>query len=351
MEDLAAFVAKTLPGTGDVTDWQITKLFGQASARQYFRALAKSDPVQSFVVMKLPQGFSSPAEEVTKIHQDAPKELPFLNLQRYLSGLGVNVPRVFGQDAMAGLILLEDLGDRSFESHVKNDNGDYFLFFYKKAIDLLLGLQDKTSASAARDCVAYFRRFDADLLNWEFDHFLEFGLEDLKQIKLSDAGRALFKEHTRAITQKILAMPQGFTHRDFQSRNIMVWGYDFYLIDFQDALVGPVLYDLVALLRDSYVLITQEQLDVLIKYYHDHLPARHPYAGRLEELRRDFFHITLQRKLKDFGRFQYIHTVKHNPNFLEHMPLTLVYIKLAFAELPEYAALEQLIGRYLAELA
>lgn len=351
MEDISLFVARTAADGSQPASWDIVKLFGQASARQYFRAVSKADSSRTFVVMKLPQGFSSPAEEVTKIHPDAPRELPFLNMQRYLAGLNVNVPKVYGHDAVAGMILLEDLGDRSLESVLSVADDGIFLFYYKKVLDHLIDLQVRTFVHPPRDCVAYFRRFDGDLLNWEFDHFLEFGIEDLKQVKLDRVERAAFVEHTRAITGQIVAMPQGFTHRDFQSRNIMVHGYDFYVIDFQDALVGPVLYDLVALLRDSYILIDQEKLDTLLKYYHDHLPPSHPYAGRFADLRCDFFRITLQRKLKDFGRFQYISTVRHNPNFLTHMPLTLVYIRLAFMALPECAPLRQLIGRHIAELA
>lgn len=351
METIADFVSQAVARDTRAQDWQVTKLFGQASARQYFRVALKSDPAKTYVVMKLPQGFSSPAEEITKTHLDAPKEFPFLNVQRYLSHLGVKVPQVFGQDADAGLILLEDLGDRTFESYVTTDDGDYFLFFYKKAIDLLLDLQTKTAQNPARDCVAWFRRFDEDLLNWEFDHFLECGIEDFKQLKVEAADLEAFTLHTRAITRQILSMPQGFVHRDFQSRNIMVHGFDLCLIDFQDALQGPVLYDLVALLRDSYIFIDQEKLFALLHHYHDSLPAGHPYADSFERLERDFFLITLQRKLKDFGRFQYIHTVRKNSGFLQHMPLTLVYIKLAFMSLPECSGLQRMIGKYLEELA
>lgn len=351
MDEVAVFVAKVAACGSQPEDWQVTKLFGQASARQYFRVVLNSGPPQSFVVMKLPQGFSSPAEEVTKIGPGAPDEFPFLNVQRYLTELGVKVPAVLGHDAEAGLILLQDLGDRPFETYVNSDEGEYFLFFYRKAIDLLVDLQSKTFQNPTRDCVAYHRQFDAELLNWEFDHFLEYGIENFKGVKLTDIDKSEFTEHTRAITHQIRAMPQGFVHRDFQSRNIMVHGFDLYLIDFQDALQGPLLYDLVALLRDSYVLIDQEKLSLLLRYYHDQLPGAHPYAGPFEKLEHDFYLITLQRKLKDFGRFQYINTVKHNPGFLKHMPLTLVYIKLACMELPECTAMQKLIGKYLRELS
>jgi aminoglycoside/choline kinase family phosphotransferase len=359
MQDLAAFVAATLNPPVPVDSIQVEKLFGQASARQYFRAhLSRPFRSPSFpdteersvVIMKMPNGFASPAEEVTKLDPGAPKEFSFLNVQKYLKGLGVRVPSVLAVDESKGLVILEDLGDRSLESLVKDADGEYFVFYYKKVLDVLVDLQVKTGAHQDRSCVAYHRRFTEELLNWEFAHFAEYGIEDRFGITLSPAERELFRKRAAEISARIAALPQGFTHRDFQSRNLMFKGYDFYLIDFQDALVGPVLYDLVGLLRDSYVLFSQDHLHQLLEYYYSKLSAEHPYSGKLSQLKTDFHLVALQRKLKDAGRFQYIKTVKGNPGFLPHVPLSLSYVRMAFASLSEYDDLRVLIAEHVPEL-
>lgn len=359
MDELKSFVISKYATALHPDDFMIEKLFGQASARQYFRAklvrpettvLPMPSDTGSFVIMKMPQGFASPAEEITKVAPGAPQEFPFLNMQRYLKGLDLRVPEVLASDAQKGLVLLEDLGDHSLENLVKEADGNFFIFYYKKVIDLLIEMQERTQANPAKDCIAYYRKFTEELLNWEFMHFLDYGIEDRHKIKVSNALRNAFQDKATEISKKICEMPQGFTHRDFQSRNVMFKNYNFFLIDFQDALVGPVLYDLVGLLRDSYIIFTQDHLHMLLEYYYERLPKTHPYHGRLVDLKNDFHMVALQRKLKDTGRFQYIATVKNNAGFLPHVPLSLVYVRLAFAALPEYDGLRTLIAEHIEEL-
>lgn len=329
-------------------DIQITKLFGQASTRIYYRIILDQGK-NSYVIMRLPKGFASPAEEVTKTAPGGPAELPFLNIQRYLKNLGIRVPEVYAADPDKGLILLEDLGDKKLEDLVRKAEGPFFLFYYKKALDQLIELQKKTLKNPSKDCVAFYRRFDEELLDWEFRHFLEYGIEDRLGVKLSGKEKTLYTKLAHTISRTIAHMPQGFVERDFQSRNILFKDYEFVLIDFQDALVGPIVYDLVSLLRDSYVNIKPDQLSVLIDDYYQKLPEDHPYAGKKEQLIHDFHLITLQRKLKDAGRFQYIKTVKGNPEFLKHIPQSLAYVRHAFDQLgpsDERERLQRFIAKY-----
>jgi aminoglycoside/choline kinase family phosphotransferase len=357
MEEIKAFALTHIKPRLKNEDAEIDKIFGQASARSYFRIRnnkikpgGKSARPLSWIVMKLPEGFASPAEEITHVDQEAPQELPFLNIQRYLKSLELPVPEVLAWDEKTGCVLLEDLGDRSLENAVTNATTDFKLFYYKKVLDLLIDLQDKTQKNPTQDCTAYHRHFDANLLNWEFNHFLEYGISERKNIGLSDAIKTQFNALTAPITSTITAMPQGFTHRDFQSRNLMFKDYTFTLIDFQDALVGPVVYDLVALLRDSYITITVEELDMLLDYYASKLSDSHPYFGKKDQLKEDFHLVTLQRKLKDAGRFQYIDAVKGNPRFLEHVPQSLAYVKNAFEKLSTHRELRAFIAEFVEEL-
>lgn len=353
MQKLKDFLSQNLPLPLQSEPIKIEKLFGQASSREYFRAtLDDSGAQSSYVIMKLPQGFSSPAEEITKTASNAPQEFPFINVWRYLKSLNIWVPEIFAFDVAQGLILLEDLGDTSLESLVQNADSEFFLFYYKKVIDTLIALQIKTLKNPSQDCVASFRRFDSQLLNSEFEHFLKYGIEDRKKIKLDFSSKEIFKKITWELSDQITHMPQGFVHRDFQSRNILFKNYNFFLIDFQDALQGPLIYDLVALLRDSYIRFTPDQTEKLLTHYAKNLPAFHPYFNQWERVQNDFNMITIHRKLKDAGRFQYILTERKNPHFLVHVPQSLAYVKDSLHALeknPECQKLLQFLRSHLEE--
>ncbi len=355
---------------------QIDKLFGHASYRTYYRVTLSPSPQASpsggegektFILMQMPEGVSSVSEEIT--NYEGPKdELPFVNIQRYLKSLGLPVPELYCWDAEKKIMVLEDVGDRHLETYLKDAKESMRLSFYRRAIDLLVEMQKRTNQDAgagtaggnrgapsrvtpsSSDCLAFHRSFDEKLLNWEFDHFLEYGIEDRFKIKVPEEDKKLFKKITRGISKEIANSKYIFVHRDFQSRNIMMKDYDLYILDFQDALQGPETYDLVSLLRDSYIELSPEAVDELIDYF---LEARKKAGLPIEDenkFKRLFFLTALQRKLKDTGRFQFINTVKGNPNFLVSVPSSLRYIRAAFAKLPEFEELRKLIAKYVKEL-
>src|SRR5262249_35834246 len=146
-----------------------------------------------------------------------------------------------------------------------------------------------------------------------------------------------FQQVARALAEQ----PRGFVHRDYQSRNLMVQdGPRLRLIDFQDALMGTQVYDLVALLRDSYVELEPDLLDELLDFYAE--------RARLDDraaFRRLFDLQTTQRKLKDAGRFIFIDRVKKNPKFLISIPASLRYVRDALARQPELTALRSVLAK------
>ncbi|MDX1386725.1 MAG: phosphotransferase, partial [bacterium] len=184
----------------------------------------------------------------------------------------------------------------------------------------------------------------------ELNHFLEFGIEDRFNVKIPEEQKKSIQAQFQLLLDPIMDIPTGLTHRDFQSRNLIYYGYDFFMIDFQDALQGPPHYDLVALLRDSYVELPPPTLETLMNYFWKLRQDRGLALESQEAFKRNFFLITLQRKLKDTGRFQFIHTVKGNSNFLKHVPTSLGYIRHAFTQLPELNHLQSLLSRWVPEL-
>jgi N-acetylmuramate 1-kinase len=320
----------------------VQRLPGGAGNRIYWRVHDSTGA--SAIVMELPPE-PGKSEEVSK--DGAPKELPFLNVHRYLERLGVRVPRIYLDAHQRGFVVLEDLTDRTLE--VALNGGDRHEL-YARAIDRLARLRVHAERDPDQSCIAYGRAFDFDLYQWEFEHFIEYGLLG-RGAKPTEAELRELRSTFSRVSQQLAAAPRGFTHRDYQSRNIMVLpSGEQVVIDFQDALQGPRQYDLVALLRDSYVELPRELIDEMLRRY---LREFQKEGGpRLDE--REFVSffdlLTVQRKLKDAGRFVFIDQVKKNPSFLPHIPSSLRYVKDALARQPELANARQILARYVPEL-
>lgn len=321
----------------------VKKLKGDASNRSYYRV---GTAPESWVVMVMPLEASKKSEEASK--GEPPKELPFVNVHRYLEKLGVRVPRILRFDEPAGMMVLEDLSDVTFEAAL--EGGKNNLALYTRAVDLLARLRAQAERLPDADCLAFTRAFDEDLYDWELHHFREWGLEVWSGKKPTDAERAELDHTFRDISKQLAAAPRGFTHRDYQSRNIMMRDGELVVIDFQDALQGPRQYDLVALLRDSYVELDRDFVDTMLDRY---IATFAEVTGeRIESTSfKAFFDLlTIQRKLKDAGRFEFINRVKGNPGFLVSIPASLRYVRAAFERRPELSGLRELVAKYVPEL-
>ncbi|EKD41887.1 MAG: Aminoglycoside phosphotransferase [uncultured bacterium] len=170
-------------------------------------------------------------------------------------------------------------------------------------------------------------------------------MTDRLGLQIDPADLEKFKNIFKKIVGEIVEMPQTIVHRDYQSRNLMAYQGQFYLIDFQDALMGPVLYDMVALLRDSYIELNYDERLELLKFYQKQ--TLFDVYQNFDLLQRHFDLITLQRKLKDAGRFQYIKTVKGNPKFMVHFPSSIKYVKEALSRLKDFDDLGRLLQKYI----
>ena len=221
---------------------------------------------------------------------------------------------------------------------------------YARAIDQLAKLRAHAERDPDRSCIAFGRAFDFDLYQWEFEHFIEYGLLG-RGSKPSEAELRELRETFTRISQELAAAPRGFTHRDYQSRNIMVLlSGEQVVIDFQDALQGPRQYDLVALLRDSYVELSRDLIDEMLRRYLRELPRQGGPKLDEREFAGFFDLLTVQRKLKDAGRFVFIDQVKKNPSFLVHIPSSLRYVKDALARRPELGNVREILARHVPEL-
>src|SRR3954471_19980983 len=322
---------------------RVERLPGGAGNRIYWRVHGLTGA--SAVVMELP---ADPVKSEEASKDLAPQELPFVNVHRYLERIGVRVPRILLDAVRDGFLVIEDLTDRTLEQALKE--GADRTQIYSDAIDQLARLRAHAESNPDPSCLAWSRAFDYELYHWEFEHFIEYGLLARGATPTADELQTL-RRHFERISRELAAAPRSFTHRDYQSRNLMVLrGGEQVVIDFQDALQGPRQYDLVALLRDSYVELDRPLIDAMLKRYLARLVEEG--GPRLDE--RDFVSffdlLTVQRKLKDAGRFVFIDQVKKNPSFLVHIPSSLRYVKDALERRPDLREIREILARHVPEL-
>jgi aminoglycoside/choline kinase family phosphotransferase len=339
---LASLVARVAPNA----PLTAIPMPGGASTRRYFRVALPEG--KSAVGMYVPEG--AKPEEIQK-QLDA-RRWPFLEVRDLLAERGVDVPAVLAEDTDRGWVLLEDLGDDTLANYLLRKPADKPALYTQAVRDLA-----RAQAALARlpeGSIVRSRAFDEDLLRWEIDHFREWGL-DARGKTLPAEGRAAFDAIADRLARRIAGWSRGFVHRDYQSRNLMVrkegertslaW------IDFQDALLGPRAYDLVALLSDSYQEFDRAFVEARLAEY-----ARDAGLSRAEEasLVREFDLVTVQRKLKDAGRFVFIDRVKANSSFLRFVSPTIRKVKDALARLhddEDMAALQRILTRALPDEA
>ena len=304
----------------------VTPMPGGASTRRYFRVALPSGPV---VAMFVPEG--PKPEEIDNAKAGA--RWPFLEVRDLLSDAGIPVPRVLAEDTAAGWLILEDLGDDTLAEYLKRKPADKPAL-YTQAVEELAQAQARLEDLPTESVVAR-RAFDESLLRWEIEHFREWGVQ-ARGLAFSPADDSAFSGIADRLAKRVASYRRGFVHRDYQSRNIMVQERpdrgtpSLVWIDFQDALLGPRAYDLVALLGDSYQEFDRPFIEARLDEF---ARARGLSTDDRIELGHEFDYVTVQRKLKDAGRFVFIDREKGNPSFLRFVTPTIKKVANALARL------------------
>lgn len=329
---LEGFLSRALARPGPFV---LTTLAGGASPRRFFR-VELGDGARA-VVMQVP-----PDTPDVVFARERGRTWPFLEVRELLEGRGVRVPRLLAADTTAGFLLVEDLGETLAE-HLAARPGDREPL-YRRAAEGLARAQRALDPLPAGS-VTRERAFDEALYTMELEHFWEWALVARG---VATTGRAGFERARDFLVRTLSALPRGFCHRDYQSRNLMVVSdasgeLDLAWIDFQDALLGPRAYDLVALLCDSYQpydrAFVERRLD-------DYARERTLTDSARDELGHEFDLIAVQRKLKDAGRFVFIERKRGDSSFLHFVDPTLAIVADTLERLrdvPELAGLPELV--------
>ena len=314
------------PGTG------VVPLTGDASDRRYFRIIR---PDGHSLVLALHTGSIELAS------------LPFANVAELLRQIPLPVPALLGHSDPLGILALEDLGDVTLQAHLGAATPAEHAALYRQAVAFIELLQRRGAEIDPGSHIPFRIGFDVEKLTWELDFFVKHFIEGYRGAVLSAAQRAALAEEWSSIVTELASEPRVLCHRDYHSRNLMLHAESLYIIDFQDARMGPDTYDLASLLRDSYVDLIDRDVDELIAYF---LALKGPTGGSDLEFRRRFDLMAVQRNLKALGTFGYQTMTRRNTVYIQYMPRTLHYARANLEKYPRFGRLRELLAEPIEEL-
>ena len=285
--------------------------------------------------------FRVTSDQHSHIVMDAPPDKedcgPFMAIAAAMAGLGLNVPRILEADVKRGFLLMSDLG-----------SVDYLQALNEQTVERLYGdaMQSLLLLQAGPTSEAGIPEYDRALLLREMTLFRDWYVLRHLQVAMSEVISEVLEQTFTFLAEEALGQPRVWVHRDYHSRNLMVTAVDNPgILDFQDAVIGPVTYDLVSLLRDCYVRWPQQQV---MRWLCDYLAITQANGGLSGVDERQFVRwfdlMGAQRHLKAIGIFARLYYRDAKPGYLPDIPRTLAYVLEVSARYPELDPLQRLLG-------
>lgn len=282
------------------------------------------------------------ADGSTRIVMDAPPEhedcRPFLHVAALFGNAGVHVPEVYAENLEQGFLLLSDLGNITYLQVLDADSAPRL---YRDANQALINIQLASRPGILPD-------YDRALLERELNLFPDWYIARHLGVTLDAQQEAALRSVFVQILDSNLAQPPVFVHRDYHSRNLMLIenGQNPGVIDFQDAVYGPLTYDLVSLYRDAYIAWEEAQeLDFVIRYWEAARAAGLPVRSDFDDFYRDYEWMGAQRQIKVLGIFARLYHRDGKDGYLKDMPRVMAYLRRTCERYPELKPLRQLLDR------
>jgi hypothetical protein len=268
-----------------------------------------------------------------------PDVLPFLNVATLLRHMEIRVPAVIRCEGDLGIVELQDLGDATLQTFLEEATPGERTACYVEAVATIDRMQQRGRDLASKEYVPFGLAFDVEKLTWELEFFTDHFLIAARGASVTTDERAALREEFLVLSNEIAAEPRVLCHRDYHSRNLMRCDGHLYVIDFQDARMGPDTYDLVSLLRDCYVDHPASFVDQMIdEYLHLASPADPA------DFRRRFDVMSVQRHLKALGTFGYQAAVVESSRYRDDVPRTLSYLRQVFDAHARFDRLRSLLA-------
>jgi hypothetical protein len=305
-------------GWGEVPLGSLTPASSDASFRRYFRWQGDG---RSLILMDAP-----PPQEDCR---------PFVKVAERLAAAGVNVPQILAQDLERGFLLLSDLGHQTYLDVIDAQNADRL---FDDAVQALLAFQRLPMD-------APLPSYDDALLRRELQLFPEWYVRRHLGVELSEAQQAAWQRICARLIDSALAQPQVLVHRDYMPRNLMLGTPNPGVLDFQDAVYGPVTYDVTCLFKDAFLSWPEARVrDWLAGYWQQARAAGIPLQAELDDFLRASDLMGVQRHLKVIGIFARICHRDGKPRYLDDVPRFFAYIDAVLARRPELAELAELFA-------
>ena len=315
-EQLAILFAQK--GWGAVPPATLTAASSDASFRRYFRWEGAG---RSLIVMDAP-----PPQENCK---------PFVDIAFLLAKSGINVPKIYAEDLERGFLLLNDLGTKTYLDVIDSENADDL---FKDALQALLAFQQLPM-------VAPLPSYDVALLRRELELFPEWYVKHELGIEFDAAQQVLWQQVSDLLIDSALAQPKVLVHRDYMPRNLMLSEPNPGVLDFQDAVYGPVTYDVTCLFKDAFLSWPEERVRGWLENYWQQAAALDiPVQPDFEDFLRASDLMGVQRHLKVIGIFARICHRDGKPRYLADVPRFFAYIDAVIARRPELAELDVLLA-------
>ncbi|OFZ28832.1 MAG: hypothetical protein A2622_05725 [Bdellovibrionales bacterium RIFCSPHIGHO2_01_FULL_40_29] len=303
-------------------EFSIYQLAGDASARKYYRIISGE---KTWILM-----FWEPFQEET---------YPFLSVQRHFKLAHVNVPTIVAVNGDLGVLLQEDLGDLTLErKFLENTNQLLSKAFYHQAIDEIIKIHDVATTLKNKTCATEIM-FDTAKFIWEMNYAKEHLLLGILNYKMTTKRAAELDRVFADFCERLHQEPKVICHRDYHSRNIMLKLDKVFVIDFQDARLGPVQYDLVSLFKDSYVDLSDEYAHSLMNYYFENSSIKKTKDFSLEKFQVMYELQSVQRCFKACGSFASFMNVRKDRRYLKYLPHTIKRVARSLSHFPEYKLL------------
>ncbi|QBR34213.1 MULTISPECIES: aminoglycoside phosphotransferase family protein [Pseudomonas] len=305
-------------GWGAVPPATLTAASSDASFRRYFRWEGAG---RSFVVMDAP-----PPQENCK---------PFVDIAFLLAKSGINVPKIYAEDLERGFLLLNDLGNKTYLDVIDSENADAL---FSDALQALLAFQQLPM-------VAPLPSYDVALLRRELELFPEWYVKRELGIEFDAAQQQQWQAVSDLLIDSALAQPKLLVHRDYMPRNLMLSEPNPGVLDFQDAVYGPVTYDVTCLFKDAFLSWPEERVRGWLESYWQQASALDiPVQADFEDFLRASDLMGVQRHLKVIGIFARICHRDGKPRYLADVPRFFAYIEAVLARRPELADLQALLA-------
>lgn len=320
LEQLNEWLAQVLPGKSLL----LSPASADASFRRYFRVEFEGSP--SLIAMDAP-----PPQEDCR---------PFVQVAQLFLQAGLHVPKVLAEDLQHGFLLLDDLGNNTYLQALNADT-NVADPLYRDAFNALIQLQQASQPGVLPP-------YDEALLTREMQLFPDWYIARHLGLSLSEKQQQVITQTMDVLNRNILAQGQVYVHRDYHSRNLMVCAANPGVLDFQDAVYGPITYDLVSLLKDAYISWDEDKvLDWVVRYWQGARAAGLPVPGDIADFYRDFEWMGVQRHLKVLGIFARLYHRDGKDGYLKDMPLVMDYLRRACNRYRELRPLLRLLDEIL----